>query len=1824
MMLAFREKVLASFFLVGVVLHVSVIDGHKSEVIALKARAKKAEGANAEVSELLKNSLSAKESNAEEAERQQHEAQNAKTRVKDLEVELGNLRMLQHEAQRTEEELDTVKQKLRVAEENVRRLTTSVEEERVVSSKSEEALQMQIMRSNGLKAELESCQSDSSKEEVSSQDKAEKIRQLEGQLELARAEGELKALEAMEEAEKAKDEAEKLKDMEQRLDEQAGELKTLRGSIAKLKETLKKYEGDEKLLIEDKGERRKALLDEAKDKTLRAATDPDRAPPLEVVTWNVAAVNNNPFEYWITGTDEYNSIMEQVAKFISDPGANDVEVVDGVFTDVMWEDLKEQMAAVAFKNIDEVDKLWQDDFKGRKIISQFMKDPLIGKKRLASYPDRYTNTITTASGVRKTRPTVINCFSGDLSTQDKWWSEWKKFMFKDEVQVLKKGRKTTKNIYELLKPISSAKYPALSEAEEKISLPLQVLAAAIFDATLVHMMNTIAPKVWETTREEMCEKLNRGKNDRVVSILNTQYKDADMLLLQEVSSDFDKAARKVKSFGNTFETFVSQEADEGRGQNSYVLLKNGVFSDVAEVSKNVLAELPSGESVAAGDLFALTAKHSSGVEYLLASFHGDTNGLATIPVVKAMHAYRTKHAPQHKLIFGMDANTYEHPAADLQGLEAFAEYYRSENLTSCYGDYPDPTNYTTFHARTHLQPQLNKAVSSKLKDVLGDKNPKDHILFYKADFVAVSTAKDNTGERTYTEGMVFPTLKFPSDHGITSTRLKFASAADQRRRVEQEALRVKRNEQARLEAVTWNIAAVNNNPFEYWIDGTPEYNALMEGVAKFITDPEGKDVRVKKVFTQTMWEELKTAMAAAGMTGVDEVDGMWVDNFSDRLIISEFMKDADIGKKRLASYPDRYTNTIEQSGGNVMRPTVINCYEGDLGSSEKWWAQWKKFIFETEVTVKGTTKPVHKLLKTISRSKYPAVTEAEEAVSIPLQTLAAAIFDAVLVHMMNTVAPGTWQELRKEMCEKLNKGKSERAANILETTYRSANVAFLQEVSPDFEDAASSKSVLSHRFDMYLPADADAARGQNSMILLKKHEWSKAEDVTAGVTAMFDTSTKAPLDDGDLVAVTSVWAKTGKTYLLASFHGDTNGLATIPVVNAFHKYAESQGINDFIFGLDANSHAAPGSKTLYIQDFARALRTNGLTSCYGDHPNPHNYTTFHARTHLQPQLNKAVALSERDAKGDKNPKDHIVFPTQRFVAVSTAKDNTGERTYTEGMVFPTLKFPSDHGITSTVLEHRVRPAAEDVPEGSLMASTWNVAAVNNNPFEYWITGTDEYNALMDSVANVITNTKSIEDVPVKEVFTPTMWSELRVAMDTAGMTGLDEVAAVYESDFKDRKIVSEFLKDKQIGAKRLASMPDRVSNTIRTAAGDRMRPTVINCYDGDLSTMQKWWAQWTKFMFTDKLDFGNGNTKHVYQMLKKISHKKYSAISEEEEAISIPLQTMAGAIFDAILVHMMNDVAPKSWEAIRAEMCDKLNRNKGSLIADILDNRYYDNSVVFLQEVGSGLVSERVLQADWAVHIPVDFDTDREQNSVILLKKHEWFGVEEVHIDLPEGIAKGDLFVLKASRVLKSETGKVEKDFLLASFHGDTDGMMTIPVVKAVKAYADEHPERTLLFGMDANTYEHPAAGKQDLEGFAKYYTSAGLSSCYGDSPDPTGYTTFHARTYLQPQLNKAVSAEDRDKKGDKNPKDHILFSKRALASQKVSKDNTGKREYVNGMVFPTLTFPSDHGITTAMFREANDAEIRAYEAKVREESAGNQEHATEHTDEKYEKTDRE
>ena len=47
-----------------------------------------------------------------------------------------------------------------------------------------------------------------------------------------------------------------------------------------------------------------------------------------MATWNIASVNNNPFEYWVSHPDPaYNELMEGVQDFIDNPGQRSVDCV---------------------------------------------------------------------------------------------------------------------------------------------------------------------------------------------------------------------------------------------------------------------------------------------------------------------------------------------------------------------------------------------------------------------------------------------------------------------------------------------------------------------------------------------------------------------------------------------------------------------------------------------------------------------------------------------------------------------------------------------------------------------------------------------------------------------------------------------------------------------------------------------------------------------------------------------------------------------------------------------------------------------------------------------------------------------------------------------------------------------------------------------------------------------------------------------------------------------------------------------------------------------------------------------------------------------------------------------------------------------------------------------------------------------------------------------------------------------------------------------------------------------------------------------------------
>lgn len=303
-------------------------------------------------------------------------------------------------------------------------------------------------------------------------------------------------------------------------------------------------------------------------------------------------------------------------------------------------------------------------------------------------PDRITNTINVDGGGQVYRPTVINMYEGDLSTMDKWWGEWEKFMFDSPLRLQGKAGVEEKIPYQLLQKIKKSKYPDITEEEEADSIPLQTMCGAIFDSILVHMMNTVAtsPEAWQSLKATMVENLNKKKNPHTIEILEKSYADSDIITLQEVASSFIDQIRASK-LGQRFHIVAPMNIDSVRDQNSVIALNRETFPDGPGVEISSLVEKSFPPSidvpVATGDILAITATTKHGLPLVVASFHGDTNGLATKPVLTAVLKAMSSDSKLagHRLIFGMDANTYENAKpGKQQDVLDFGKHYVSQGV----------------------------------------------------------------------------------------------------------------------------------------------------------------------------------------------------------------------------------------------------------------------------------------------------------------------------------------------------------------------------------------------------------------------------------------------------------------------------------------------------------------------------------------------------------------------------------------------------------------------------------------------------------------------------------------------------------------------------------------------------------------------------------------------------------------------------------------------------------------------------------------------------------------------------------------------------------------------------------------------------------------------------------------------------------------------------------------------------------------------------------------------------------------------------------------
>jgi|MDSW01.1.fsa_nt_gb hypothetical protein len=89
---------------------------------------------------------------------------------------------------------------------------------------------------------------------------------------------------------------------------------------------------------------------------------------LRVATWNVAAVNNNPFEYYVDHDDPaYFRMLRCVEELIDSPGDRDV-MLGTLINDAMFADLCRELEIARFAHVDAARECWARDLKKRRCV----------------------------------------------------------------------------------------------------------------------------------------------------------------------------------------------------------------------------------------------------------------------------------------------------------------------------------------------------------------------------------------------------------------------------------------------------------------------------------------------------------------------------------------------------------------------------------------------------------------------------------------------------------------------------------------------------------------------------------------------------------------------------------------------------------------------------------------------------------------------------------------------------------------------------------------------------------------------------------------------------------------------------------------------------------------------------------------------------------------------------------------------------------------------------------------------------------------------------------------------------------------------------------------------------------------------------------------------------------------------------------------------------------------------------------------------------------------------------------------------------------------
>jgi len=439
--------------------------------------------------------------------------------------------------------------------------------------------------------------------------------------------------------------------------------------------------------------------------------------------------------------------------------------------------------------------------------------------------------------------------------------------------------------------------------------------------------------------------------------------------------------------------------------------------------------------------------------------------------------------------------------------------------------------------------------------------------------------------------------------------------------------------------ITWNLAGINNNRFEFHNNDNRAFIGVLE------TQVHDSTHTIDHYLTPVR----------------DRFTGCHTSEFSgDSKTVKELFIHTELDKKQKAEIDAQkkfYTMVSDADRAVNERPTFANTPNNMVRDAfmDKW--------FEEVINDENKSK-LEKQMKLRDESSTDICPYL-----FYLYVRDIFLFDAKL----------QYESEGKQMLAPLPENNKNKLQSLFDNYKDTVDIFALQETNPDeiykFFDDKKNKDLKS-KFNIISRADTVNAN-QACVLLLHKDKFTDVR-VLHDYFNMYDKDDKKNQRNPVKEVVVTAKDKSGQKIIIASYHAESNGQDSTHFVSELYKQFSEDSV--ILLGMDANTDKSEKQKdNLPFTKFVSDSETVGYDVAM---KKIEEATTKKVRTMVQWQIKKGVELKNADEKIEEHPKDNIL--SVKASSSHCFRDNTfsklDESKRYEDRPLPDEKFLSDHAI----------------------------------------------------------------------------------------------------------------------------------------------------------------------------------------------------------------------------------------------------------------------------------------------------------------------------------------------------------------------------------------------------------------------------------------------------------------------------------------------------------------------------------------------------------------